>query len=155
VKNDISHREILAGDHAEEEQPDEKLELVKGMDVNTDEIEMPQSKDQAGENHGITEIQMEPSLEDDIKQKNSKQTFFYERDQHGFPQDSQERRAANTTVLLEVGDAEELDQEGISNDKQEDKDMPELKPGEVVGNQLDDVLNHRRFPLHLKMSVYL
>jgi hypothetical protein len=116
------------------------------MDINADPIEMSQSKDQTGENHSMSEIQMQPSLEDDIKKKNSEQKFFHDRNQHGLPQDDQDLHEPDPDRILEAGDAEKPDNKGISKDDQKDKDMPELKPGEVVRNKLDDVLNHEPFP---------
>jgi hypothetical protein len=124
MKNDVSHREILAGDHAEDEQSDEQFELVKSLDMDADEIEVPQGEDQAGKNQGISEIQMEPSLENDIEKKNPEQRFFHERDEYRLPQDEQDSRKTDRVGLLEAGDAEKPDDEGISHDEQEDKDMP-------------------------------
>ena len=119
---------------------------MKSLDVDADEIEVTQGKDQAGENHGVSGIQMEPSLENDIEKKNPEQKFFHERHEYGLPQDEQDSRETDRDGMLEAGDAEKPDDEGISQDEQEDKDMPELKPGEIVRNQPDDVLDHESFP---------
>jgi curved DNA-binding protein CbpA len=89
MKDDVSHREILAGDHAEDEQPDEQFELMKCLDMDADKIKMSQGKDQTCENQGMSEIQMQPSLEDDVEKENPKQKFFYDRNQDCLPQDEQ------------------------------------------------------------------
>jgi curved DNA-binding protein CbpA len=100
MKNDVSHGEILAGDHAEDKQSDEQFELMKSLDMDADAIKMSQGKDQTGENQSMAEIQMQPSLEDDIKKENSKHKFFYDRNQNGLPQDDQNLQEADLTGTL-------------------------------------------------------